>query len=218
MAVPLLGVDTALMTNGSPSGSTSFARTSITLGVLAVAETASSTAWGGSGTGLTVMSTVAAAVCPPGAATWKSKLSLPLKLRTGEYVTSAEPGPVGLRILRVPLVGALVIVKVSGSPSGSEPVSMTGSGVSSSVITLCGSATGPWAPGSSVMAMVTSGSPAPFSGSSPVSGSRLSGSSAPVLPTPPMMMTMVTASPTGVPATISMLICSSPEKPGAPPM
>jgi hypothetical protein len=111
----------------SPSGS--FPVNVIAFGVSSGVKTDWGFATGGSFTAVTVIVTVAGAEVSEPSLTVNVKLSGPLKLRLGVYVT------LGALPVSDPLEGPLAIAQVIGFPSGSLPVSVIAIGVSSGVVT-----------------------------------------------------------------------------------
>ena len=100
--------------------------------------TVSACGTGGSLTSPTLIETVTGAdwSCPSFAV--KVNVSTPLASGAGVYVRC------GAVPLRAPRPGAVSIAKTMGSPSGSVPVSVSGTGVSSVVVNVCGSTVGGW--------------------------------------------------------------------------
>jgi len=144
--VPLAGCVTTVNVSGSESGSVPVSV--IGSAVSSAVETDCAVAVGASLPGFTVMEIVAAALVSVASLAVNVKLSAPLKLRSGVYVRF------GATPLNVPFAGCVTTVNVSGSDSGSVPVSVIGNAVSSAVETDCAVAVGASLPGFTVMEIV----------------------------------------------------------------
>src|SRR5262245_33673938 len=141
LRVPLFGPLTTAKARLTLSTSFALSVTSTDVSSLVPADALFAT--GGSFTGATVMETVAILESRPPSFILNVKLSAPLKFPFGAYVTVAEqvdPVPLATQfgdesVAEPPFVGPATIMKVKLALSGSLPLRVTTSGVSSAVVT-----------------------------------------------------------------------------------